>query len=288
MGQNGIKRKQVLPIIFYSLSIIFFIAGAVWFISFGNGRDKSNASIPVSSEPAESLTVSETESKPDPVTSVSDSNSEKPEPEPTTEAVKVPNPYKDYYLQNPDMVGWLKIDDTIVDYPVMWTVRDEDYYLLRDFNGKYSGNGCLILDTDSCMDPLTTNLIIHGHNNPHAMFGELDKYKDKEYRDAHPYISLYGKDKERRYEVMAVFKSKVFYVDEICFKYYKFFEADTEEEFNDFYDNVMAMSMYDSGVTASFGDRFLTLSTCSYHVENGRFVVVAKEIESGDEFEPFE
>ena len=56
----------------------------------------------------------------------------------------------------------------------------------------------------------------------------------------------------------------------------------------DFYDNVKALSYYDSGVEASFGDRFLTLSTCSYHTENGRFVVVAKEVEPGDFYEPLD
>lgn len=206
----------------------------------------------------------------------------------TVEHELVPNPYADWYLENSDMVGWLKIPDTIVDYPVMWTPGDENYYLTRNFQKKKAVGGCLILDTDSCMDPLTTNLIIHGHNNPNQMFGDLDKYEDKEYRDEHPYIYLYARDYEHVYEVMAAFRSKVYYKSDTCFKYYYFFQADTEEEFDYFYDNVMAMSYYDSGVTAEFGDHLLTLSTCSYHTENGRFVVVAKEIEPGEYYEPID
>ncbi|MCR5591406.1 MAG: class B sortase [Lachnospiraceae bacterium] len=62
------------------------------------------------------------------------------------------------------------------------------------------------------------------------------------------------------------------------FKYYKFFNAENEEEFNDFYNNIKALSMYDTGVDASYGDEFITLSTCAYHVEDGRFVVVGKRI----------
>ncbi|MBR5248331.1 MAG: hypothetical protein IKV27_05250, partial [Lachnospiraceae bacterium] len=72
------------------------------------------------------------------------------------------------------------------------------------------------------------------------------------------------------------------------FKFYNFFQADTEEEFLDFYNNIKALSLYDTGVSASFGDHFITLSTCVYHVTNGRFVVVAKEVESGDTYLPLE
>ena len=81
------------------------------------------------------------------------------------------------------------------------------------------------------------------------------------------------------YEVIAVFYSQVYYASDLVFKYYNFFQADTEEEFRYFYDNIRELSFYDTGVTAEFGDKFLTLSTCAYHVEDGRFVVVAKEIE---------
>ena len=72
------------------------------------------------------------------------------------------------------------------------------------------------------------------------------------------------------------------------FKFYKFFQANTEEEFNDFYENIKKLSVYDTGVTAEFGDHFITLSTCVYHVTNGRFVVVAKEIEPGETYIPIE
>ena len=70
------------------------------------------------------------------------------------------------------------------------------------------------------------------------------------------------------------------------FKFYKFFQADTQEEFDDFYNNIKALSIYDTGVTAEFGDCFITLSTCVYHVEQGRFVVVAKETEPGETYLP--
>lgn len=206
-------------------------------------------------------------------------------PEPTP--VLVENPYIDSFLANEDMAAWLQIPDTVIDYPVMWTPRDENYYLNRGFDGSKNQNGCLILDTDSCLDPLTTNLIIHGHNmRSGAMFGSLMDYESEEFCRDHPNIILYTEECQRNYEVIAVFRSQVYRKSETVFKFYKFFQADTQEEFDDFYENIMKLALYDTGVTAEFGDHFLTLSTCAYHVEQGRFVVVAKETESGDQYLP--
>lgn len=200
---------------------------------------------------------------------------------------RVPNPYADSYLANEDMAAWLVIPGTNVDYPVMWTPRDEEYYLRRGFDGKADNNGCLILDTDSCLEPLTTNLIIHGHNmRSGAMFGKLLNYEKEDFYKEHKQIILYTEECQRNYEVIAVFRSQVYRQSDQVFKFYKFFQADTQEEFDDFYQNIMALSLYDTGVTAQFGDHFLTLSTCSYHTEMGRFVVVAKEVESGDYYDP--
>ena len=187
------------------------------------------------------------------------------------------------------MAAWLQIPDTNIDYPVMWTPADENYYLYRDFDGSNNKNGSLILDTDSSLNPLTTNLIIHGHNmKSGAMFGNLTDYEDKEYFENHKQIILHTEECQRNYEVIAVFRSQVYRKSDEVFKFYKFFQADTQEEFDDFYNNIKELSLYDTGVTASFGDHFLTLSTCVYHVENGRFVVVAKEIEAGDNYLPVE
>lgn len=201
--------------------------------------------------------------------------------------LRVMNPYKDSYASNEDMAAWLQIPDTVVDYPVMWTPRDEEYYLRRNFEGKSDTAGCLILDTDSCLDPLATNLLIHGHNmRAGTMFGHLTDYEDEEYYQNHKQIILYTEECQRNYEVIAVFRSQVYKKSDSVFKFYKFFQANTPEEFDDFYSNIKEMSIYDTGVTAEYGDHFLTLSTCVYHVDRGRFVVVAKEVESGDHYLP--
>ena len=202
------------------------------------------------------------------------------------EQEKVENPYAEVFRKNSDMAAWLFIEGTKIDYPVMQTPEDENYYLHRDFYGNEDQAGCLILDTDSRLEgDMTTNQIIHGHNmRVGTMFGELDLYQDEEYCKDHSRIQLFTREMERNYEVIAVFYSQIYYTTDLVFKYYNFFEADTEEEFRYFYDNIKELSLFDTGVEAEFGDRFLTLSTCSYQVEDGRFVVVAKEVEPGDQF----
>lgn len=224
-----------------------------------------------------------------------ESVSSEPASEAASESVEIPeptpapvvNPYRDSFLANEDMAAWLQIPGTNIDYPVMWTPRDEEYYLYRDFDGSDNKNGCLILDTDSSLNPLTTNLIIHGHNmKSGAMFGNLTDYEHEDYYQEHKNILLYTEECLRNYEIIAVFRSQVYKKTDEVFKFYKFFQADTQEEFDDFYNNIKALSIYDTGVTAEFGDRFITLSTCVYHVEQGRFVVVAKETEPGDSYLP--
>lgn len=207
----------------------------------------------------------------------------------TTPNPAVENPYADAYAENGDMAAWLVIPDTNVDYPVMWTPEDENYYLYRDFQKRENKNGSLLLDTDSSLNPLTTNLIIHGHNmKSGAMFGNLTDYESEKYYKEHNRIILHTPQCQRNYEIIAVFRSQVYKKTDDVFKFYKFFQADTEEEFLDFYENIKKLSLYDTGVTAEFGDRFITLSTCVYHVTNGRFVVVAKEVEPGNEYLPLD
>ena len=208
-----------------------------------------------------------------------------PTPEPTPEPVE--HPYKEAFLQNADTAAWIQVPGTVIDYPVMWTPADEEYYLYRGFDKKKNQNGCLILDTDSCTNPLSTNLIIHGHNmKSGAMFGSLLKYDSVDYYNEHKNIILYTEDVQRNYEIVAVFRSQIYKTTDQVFKFYKFFNATTQEEFDNFYNNIKAMSLYDTGVTAEFGDNFITLATCTYHVTNGRFVVVAKEVSQGDRYLP--
>lgn len=199
--------------------------------------------------------------------------------------------YQKLYERNKDIVGWLKIEDTVIDYPVMQTKENEGYYLDYDFYGNRNVNGSLILDADSDTGTgtarkeyrdgtrPTTNLIIHGHTMKSGqMFGNLQRYRDEVYGKKHHIIQFDSLYEHRTYELIAVFYSQVYYKNDQVFKYYNFFQADTKDEFQDWYRNIKKAALYDTQVTAEFGDEFITLSCCSYHVDDGRFVVVGKRI----------
>ncbi|MBQ6807382.1 MAG: class B sortase [Lachnospiraceae bacterium] len=187
--------------------------------------------------------------------------------------------YETLYNKNKSLIGWLKIDDTNIDYPVMQTSNNE-YYLDHNFNQEYDKNGSLFLDKDCDVVRRNTNLIIYGHHMKSGkMFGNLNKYSNKSYYEEHPIIQFDSIYEKGTYQIMYVFRSRIYNEDEIVFKYYQFFDAASEKEFNSNMQEMKAISLYDTGVTASYGDELLTLSTCDNSEEDGRFVVVAKRIE---------
>ncbi len=197
------------------------------------------------------------------------------------QAVRLPDvldEYKTLYQKNKKLIGWLKIDDTLIDYPVMQT-SDNEYYLDHNYNQEYDNNGSLFLDCNCSAYPQSTNLIIYGHHMKSGqMFGGLQKYAKESYAQKHSTIQFDTIYEKGTYQVMYVFRSQVYNENDIVFKYYQFIEANSEEEFNSYMREMEAVSLYDTGVTASFGDSILTLSTCDYSQEDGRFVVVAKKI----------
>lgn len=187
--------------------------------------------------------------------------------------------YAGLYAENADLVGWLSIEGMKINYPVM-QCGDDEYYLHHDFYGNEDKYGCLYVREMADVNTPGTNFIIYGHNmKDGSMFGDLDFYKEETFYKEHSIISFDTLYEERAYEIVAVFLSRGYGENDEVFKYYDFYEADTPEEFLDFYENIKSMSLYDTEVTAEYGDTFLTLSTCAYHEEDGRLVVVAKRIE---------
>ncbi len=186
--------------------------------------------------------------------------------------------YKNLFSQNKSLIGWIKIADTNIDYPVMQTVNNE-YYLNHNYNQEYDKNGSIFLDKDCDITNPGTNMIIYGHHmSSGKMFGKLNLYSNKSYYEEHPLIQFDTIYEEGSYRVMYVFRSRIYNEDEIVFKYYQFFDAATPEEFDSSMTAMAEMSLYDTGVTATYGDKLITLSTCDYSEQDGRFVVVAKKI----------
>ncbi|MBD5482876.1 MAG: class B sortase [Lachnospiraceae bacterium] len=187
--------------------------------------------------------------------------------------------YKTLYNKNRSLIGWLKIDDTNIDYPVMQS-PDPNYYLTHNFNQEHDNNGSIFLDPDCDIVHRNTNLILYGHHmRSGKMFGSLDSYSSEAFYEEHKYITFDTIYEKGTYEVMYVFRSRIYNEDEIVFKYYQFIDVDSEQEFYSNMNEMAEMSLYDTGVTAVYGDKLLTLSTCDYREENGRFVVVAKRID---------
>lgn len=186
--------------------------------------------------------------------------------------------YKTLYEKNKKLIGWLKIADTKIDYPVMQT-SDNEYYLDHNFNQEYDKNGSLFLDKDCIVYPQSDNLIIYGHHMKSGqMFGQLQQYAKESYGKKHALIQFDSIYEKGTYQVMYVFRSQVFNNDDAVFKYYQFINANSESEFDFYMKEMEDLSLYDMGVTASYGDCLLTLSTCDYSQTDGRFVVVAKKI----------
>ncbi|MDE7030177.1 MAG: class B sortase [Lachnospiraceae bacterium] len=199
----------------------------------------------------------------------------------TDDTVETPDILPEYSLihqKNQKLIGWVKIDDTLIDYPVMQTVNNE-YYLDHNFNQEEDRNGCIFMDYQCDVVRGCDNIILYGHHMKSGkMFGTLNKYSKESYFLEHPVIQFDTIYEKGTYQVMYVFRSKVYSEEEVTFKYYQFINAASEKEFNSAMNEMAALSLYDTGVTASYGDQLLTLSTCDYQEKKGRFVVVAKKI----------
>ena len=196
------------------------------------------------------------------------------------EEKEVLDEYKNLLIKNKKLIGWLKIDDTNIDYPVMQTT-DNEYYQNHNLNQEYDKNGSIFMDKDCDVKKPSTNYILYGHHMKSGrMFGTLDKYESEKYYKEHKYIQFDTIYEKGLYQVMYVFRSRVYNEDDVVFKYYRFIDANSEQEFDSYMQEMAGISFYDTGVTAVYGDRLLTLSTCDYQEKDGRFVVVAKRIEA--------
>lgn len=196
------------------------------------------------------------------------------EPEPT-EPVMLAK-YAPLYEQNHDLFGWLRIDGTVIDYPVMHTPTDPEKYLHTNFKREYSFGGIPFIDANCSAD--SDNLLIYGHNMlDGSMFRTLLKYQQKDFWQRNPVISFNTLYEEQEYEVVAAFYDKVYKKSDTNFKFYQFYDTSDQSSFDEAMAYYREHALYDTGVTAQCGDLFLTLVTCAYQTENGRFVVVARK-----------
>lgn len=194
----------------------------------------------------------------------------------TGETVQVLPEYAELYKRNSDLVGWIAIPDTKINYPVMHTPDRTDYYLYRDFYGEDSTHGCIYVREQCDVQAPSDNVVIYGHRmRDRSMFGSLSDYEDKAFYESHKYIQFNTLTERHTYEVLAVFKTVA---TQSGYAYHLFVDAADEAAFDTYVADCKAMSMYDTGVDAQYGDKLITLSTCEYSQDNGRLVIVARQI----------
>ena len=165
--------------------------------------------------------------------------------------------YQALYTQNSDLAGWIQIDGTNINYPVMQSKHDPDFYLKHNFEKTDSPHGCPYVQANCDLQTPSDNILVYGHNmKDGSMFSDLLQYKQAEYT------------------VMAVFRGEA----EDLFAYYQFADAETPQEFAAYVDACKNAALYETSVTAVYGDKLITLSTCDDSGKNSRMVVVAKRI----------
>lgn len=195
----------------------------------------------------------------------------------TGETLEILREYAAIFQKNPDMIGWIKIDGTKLNYPVMHAPDRKDYYLKRDFYKESSNHGCIYAQ-ENCdiLDP-SDNIVLYGHRmKDGSMFAPLHNYLKLDFLKEHPTITFDTITEHHTYQILSVFLTTASVGE--GFPYHTFVNAANEAEFDQFVDTCKTLSVHDIGVDAEYGDKLITLSTCEYSQVNGRLVVVAKRI----------
>ncbi len=196
----------------------------------------------------------------------------------TGEELEVLVEFAQLYEMNPDIVGWIMIPDTNINYPVMQRPSSTDYYLYRNYDGNYSNRGCIYVKEECDVFAPSDNLTIYGHRMKDGlMFNHLSRYTKRDYWEENRYITFNTIFEHHTYEICYVFtiESSV----GTPFPYHHFINAYDEAEFDEYVQNCADYALYDTGITPRFGDKLITLSTCEYTHVNGRLVVVARRID---------
>ena len=188
---------------------------------------------------------------------------------------------RNLYLENADMVGWVQIEGTSIDYPVMQTPADPNYYLKHDFEKNYTDYGCPFIQANCDALAPSDNLIIYGHNmKDGSMFADLAKYRSKDFWQAHKTVRFDTALGSSAYEIFAVIHTTVQADSADAFPFYRFVNAVAPEDFADYVSACQSRVLYDTGISAEYGDKLLTLSTCDNITDDGRWLVIAKQTET--------
>ncbi len=277
------KRKGIHVIIYLLLSVLIILS-IMYIINFFSLKQEAEEQ----SKLLSAIDIYEKEGTKEVVQNVSKDGEEKHEEttiaenaEEQKEETERMLQVKELQGQNADIIGWLEIENTNINYPVLQGT-DNSYYMTHNYKKENSKNGAIFLDANYNWNIPSNNLLIYGHNLGNGMmFQELLKYEKESFYQEHPTIRFTTTEEDAQYEIISVFKSRVYHKSEKnVFRYYFFLNNESEEEYNQFVKNAKNASLYSIDATANYGDQLITLSTCSYYVEDGRFAVVGRKIKN--------
>ena len=174
------------------------------------------------------------------------------------------------FEQNPDCIGWIYIEGTAVDYPVMYTPDEPQKYLRKNFEGEYAMSGVPFLE--GTREPSDDNIVIYGHNMLNGtMFSDITKYAEKTYFDEHRLIEFETAEGVKLYDIFAVVLLKDTDI------WYYFDSAINDEHFYEMVDEIIFRSLYETGIYPEYGKQILTLSTCYGENDEDRIIIIGTE-----------
>jgi len=176
---------------------------------------------------------------------------------------------------NSDVMGWIKLEDSNIDYPIVYA-SDNDYYLKHLIDGTENNSGTLFVDARNQHDFLDTNTVIYGHHMRNgSMFADVENYKDSDYYSTHKEIVIETPSaKWIMYPVAGI-------VTDGFDDYIKFNFA-SDDEYSQYVNYFVENSTFVSDETINSGDKMMLLSTCSYDVYEGRYVLIGKLVKVSD------
>lgn len=196
------------------------------------------------------------------------------------------NKFKDLFLsakqENSEVIGWISVDNTDISYPLLQTM-DNSYYLTHNYKNENSTYGSIFLHKNSVLTNEFSNLVIYGHNmnDGNQMFSPLLNYKDESFYQDHKTIRITTEDKEYVYTIFSVLKSKVYNNEDTnVFRYYSYIDLTSKDKFTEYISSCKKYQLYNTNVSAVYGNQIISLVTCEYSQDNGRLVVIGKKIKT--------
>lgn len=175
---------------------------------------------------------------------------------------------------NSDTIGWVRIEGTVIDYPVMHTPDNPDFYLNHGFDRQKSAYGMIYMDASCRLEETCHNYLLYGHHMKNgSMFASLEEYTSWEYFEEHPVVGFDTLDEICDYEIAAVFKLPASMLTE---EFLYMLAAGTEEDYEALIEYAKKHSFYDTGITPRWPEKLLTLTTCEYSQKDGRLLVIAR------------